>query len=104
MKIEVITENNEMVIRRMVLDPDEAMDWHKDLCRSFTVVVSGSRLAIEYRDSEESITINVHPGLADWDGPEPRVHRAINKGLEPYEEIVTFYRDTPDINPQPVCK
>ncbi len=100
----MITETDELVIRRMVLEPDEAMDWHVDLCHSFTVVVTGSRLAIEYRDSGELLAVDVHPGLADWDGPEPRVHRAINKGLEPYEEIVTFYRDNPNTNPQPIIR
>ncbi len=102
MKIEVITEKEDLVIRRMVLDPGEAMDWHIDLCISFTVVITGTRLAVEYRDSGELLVIDVYPGLADWDEPETRIHRAVNKGLESYEEIVTFFRENSSIDPQPV--
>ncbi|MBE7381027.1 MAG: GNAT family N-acetyltransferase [Leptolyngbya sp. SIO1E4] len=39
--------------------------------------------------------------MAGWDTPEARVHRAINTGQATYEEVVTFYRSGPDIDPQP---
>jgi hypothetical protein len=47
MKFELITNRNELVIRRLVLEPGEPMFWHKDNCNRFSVVVRGSRLAIE---------------------------------------------------------
>lgn len=94
MKIEVLTKRRDLVIRRMVLDPGEPMFWHKDTCHRFTVVVRGSRLAIEFKDSRQTIHLEVYPGMADWDEPEGRVHRAINIGDEPYEEVVTFYRSS----------
>ena len=101
MTIETITETDELVIRRLILAPGEAMSWHTDSCHRFSVVVRGSRLAIEYRDSEAIVEVKVHPGLADWDTPNPRVHRAINMGPDAYEEVVTFYRSGRDIDPQP---
>jgi hypothetical protein len=101
MKVELITERDNLVIRRMELDPGEAMFWHTDTCHRFSVVVRGSRLAIEYRDSGEVVEFDVPTGAADWDEPQSRTHRAINRGSETYEEIVTFYRTSPDIEPQP---
>jgi oxalate decarboxylase/phosphoglucose isomerase-like protein (cupin superfamily) len=101
MRVDIITERNELVIRRTVLDPGEAMFWHSDACRRFSVVVRGDRLAIEYQDSGATEEFSVHAGLADWDEPEVRVHRAINVGTEPFEEVVTFYRDHPEQEPQP---
>jgi len=101
MKVELITETDDMVIRRMELPPGEAMFWHVDNCRRFSVVVRGSRLAIEYADSGEVVESDVPTGSADWDEPDLRVHRAINVGNNTYEEIVTFYRNSPDIEPQP---
>jgi hypothetical protein len=101
MRLETITDNDKLLIRRLVLEPGEAMFWHVDTCRRFTVVVRGSRLAIEFRDSGLCREVDVHPGLADWDEPEPRVHRAINRGDEAYEELVTFYLPAPNVDPQP---
>ena len=60
-KTETITENDEMLIRRMVLDPGEAMFWHIDLCRRFSVVVRGSRLSLEYRDTGETVEFPFFP-------------------------------------------
>lgn len=96
-----ICERETLVIRRLVLQPGESMAWHHDTCERFTVVVRGQRLAIEYRDTGEVHALDVHPGLTGWDLPEDRVHRAINVGDEPYEEVVTFYRAGPSIDPQP---
>ena len=45
--------------------------------------------------------VPVHPGLADWDAPEARVHRAVNTGAGAYEEIVTFFISRPGQDPQP---
>jgi len=99
-RLEVISETDALLIRRLVLEPGEAMYWHTDLCRRFTVVVQGSRLAIEYADGA-AMEVAVHPGLADWDEPDPRLHRAVNLGAEPFEEVVTFFLARPGQEPQP---
>jgi hypothetical protein len=101
MRFEVITKRDDLLIRRQILQPGEALPWHVDLCHRFTVAVSGERLHIEYRDTGEIQAIDVHPGLADWDAPEPRVHRGINAGTTTYEEVVMFFLDPPGIDPQP---
>ena len=101
MNIELITQSDEMVIRRMKLDPGEAMWWHIDTCHRFTVVISGSVLAIEYRDTGERIEFEVATGTAEWDQPETRIHRAINVGETVYEEVVTFFRAAAEVDPQP---
>ena len=98
----VVTETESMVIRHAVLAPGDATPWHTDTCRRMTVVVRGDRLAIEYRDDGAIEEFAVTPGSVDWDEPEPRVHRAINCGSEPFEEIVTFFRDDGGVEPQPV--
>ena len=91
MQTEVITERDDLLVRRATLAPGEAMPWHTDLVHRFSVVVRGDRLAIEYRDGGETFEFNVHPGQADWDAPEPRVHRAVNVGAETFEEVVMFF-------------
>ena len=101
MKSETITERVDLIIRRHILDPGEALPWHTDLCHRFTVVVSGEALSIEYRDSGEIENFEVRPGMADWDAPEPRVHRGINSGTVPYEEVIIFFIDKPNLEPQP---
>lgn len=104
MKLEAISRTPEQVIRRLTLAPGEATHWHSDPCRRFTVVVQGSRLRIEYREAEP-LTVDVPTGTADWDDPDPRVHRARNVGSRTYEEVVTFYLPahpgSPDRDPQP---
>ena len=102
MRIEIITSRKDLMIRRLVLEPGEAMPWHTDPCRRFTVVVRGERLSIEFRDGAAPIAVALHPGMAEWDEPDPRVHRAVNTGSGIYEEIVTFYLEAPDTDPQPV--
>ena len=102
MRFEIITQRDDLLIRRHILEPGEALPWHVDLCHRFTVVVRGEMLHIEFHDTGEIVPIDVHPGLADWDAPEPRVHRGVNAGATPYEEVITFYLDTPGIDPQPV--
>jgi hypothetical protein len=101
MKSETITQRTDLIIRRHVLAPGEALPWHTDLCHRFTVVVRGETLSIEYRDSGEIETFPVHPGLADWDAPQPKVHRGINVGTVPYEEVIIFFIDEPGMEPQP---
>jgi quercetin dioxygenase-like cupin family protein len=89
------------LVRRLSLAPGEAMPWHRDPHHRVTVVLSGDALAIEYRDGGESSRFDVRPGQADWDEPSERVHRGVNVGEEPYEEITVFFLDRPDAVPQP---
>jgi quercetin dioxygenase-like cupin family protein len=81
--------------------PGESTPWHRDPYHRVTVVLSGDALAIEYRDGSPEQRISVHPGMADWDEPTDRVHRGVNVGSQPYEEIAIFFLDDPDAHPQP---
>lgn len=83
------------------MGPGESLPWHRDRCHRFTVVVSGEALSIEYRDTGEVETFAVHAGMADWDAPQSRVHRGINTGSVPYEEVIVFFLDEPGMEPQP---
>jgi len=98
---ETISQRTDLIIRRHILEPGEALPWHSDLCHRFSVVIHGEVIAIEHRDSKEITTITVHPGLADWDAPQPKVHRAINIGKVPFEEIIIFFINKPGMEPQP---
>ena len=98
---ETISQRTDLVIRRHILEPGEALPWHSDLCHRFSVVIRGEAIAIEYRDSKEIETITVYAGLADWDAPQPKVHRAINIGKISFEEIIIFFIDKPGMEPQP---
>ena len=101
MKSETITQRADLIIRRHILGPGEALPWHTDRCHRFTVVVTGESLRIEYRDSGDVEDFPVHPGMADWDHPQPKVHRGINTGTVPYEEVIMFFIDEPGMEPQP---
>jgi hypothetical protein len=101
MQTEVITCRDDLLIRRSTLAPGEAMPWHVDLTHRFTVVIRGDRLAIEYRDGGDPQEVAVQPGLADWDAPESRVHRAVNVGVETFEEVVMFFLRDGVGDPQP---
>ncbi|HEX7026001.1 MAG TPA: hypothetical protein VF268_02035 [Gammaproteobacteria bacterium] len=101
MRTEVITQGDNLVIRRLVLEPGEATPWHTDTCRRFSVVVRGERLRIEFQGGGEPVVVDVHPGMADWDEPDDRAHRAINAGAVPYEEVVIFFLEAQGADPQP---
>ena len=103
MRTEVLTDRDDLLIRRQTLAPGGATPWHTDACHRFSVVIQGDELTIEFQDGGEPHTIPVTPGMADWDSPEARVHRAVNTGTRPFEEVVTFYRDHPGQDPQPVA-
>src|SRR5215470_13874250 len=98
---ETISQRTDLIIRRHILDPGETLPWHTDLCHRFSVIIRGEAIAIEYGDSKEIKAIPVHPGLAEWDAPQPRVHRAVNTGKVPYEEVIIFFIDKPGMEPQP---
>lgn len=74
---------------------------HRDPYRRVTVVLSGDRLAIEFRDGSETLSWDVTMGEVDWSAPSDRVHRAVNVGKQVFEEVVTFLLDRPDAEPQP---
>ena len=101
MRTELITQRDDLVIRRHTLDPGEATPWHTDACRRLTVVVRGDEIRIEFRPTGEPVAVPVHPGLADWDQPKPRVHRAVNAAPRGSKKVVTFFLDSPGIDPQP---
>jgi hypothetical protein len=98
---EVITIRDDLMIRRLVLEPGETMPWHTDSCHRFSVVVRGQQLTIEFRDTGEEIAVPVYPGMVGWDEPTARVHRAVNTGSTTYEEVVTFFLSFPGTVPQP---
>jgi quercetin dioxygenase-like cupin family protein len=97
---ETLFRRGTTLVRRLSLSPGEAMPWHRDPFHRVTVVLGGDALAIEYRDGGES-RFAVMPGQADWDEPTDRVHRAVNVGERPYEEIAVFFLDRPDAVAQP---
>lgn len=102
MKTEILSKRNNTLIRRLILEPGEAMPWHTDICQRYSVVIRGEALGIEFRDSGEIENFPVQPGLAEWDEPEARVHRGVNVGSVPYEEVVIFFLEEPDMDPQPL--
>ena len=89
MTIEVLRARGGDQVQRHLLHPGEATPWHIDPCRRYFVVLGGDRLKIEFLDGAPAEEFPVHRGMAGWDEPEPRMHRAINTGTEPYMDIVT---------------
>ena len=98
---EVIFKRGTTLVRRMHLAPGETMLWHHDPFQRVTVVLQGNELAIEYRDGSESQRFPVTPGQVDWDEPTDRIHRGVNVGDVPYEEITIFFLNQPGDTPQP---
>jgi quercetin dioxygenase-like cupin family protein len=98
---EVILQRGTTLVRRLRLAPGEAMPWHRDPYHRVTVVLHGEAIAIEYRDDGERARFEVTPGQVDWDEPTERVHRGVNVGAQPYEEVTIFFLDRPDAPPQP---
>ena len=84
-----ITERVSVRVNRARLEPGEASLWHVDPFHRVSVVLQGEQLRIEYQDGGEPKLVPVVAGQAHWDEPSaPRVHRAVNSGQLPYEEIV----------------
>jgi quercetin dioxygenase-like cupin family protein len=98
---QVLHHRGNYLVRRQRLAPGEATPWHRDPFHRVTVVLSGDLLNIEFRDGGETLSWKVAAGEVDWSEPSDRVHRAVNTGKEPFEEIVTFFLDRPDADPQP---
>lgn len=97
---EILFQRGTTHVRRLRLAPGEAMPWHRDPFHRVTVVLRGDALAIEYGDSGESHRFEVRPGQVDWDEPTDRIHRGINVGEQPYEEVTIFLLDHPGDVPQ----
>jgi quercetin dioxygenase-like cupin family protein len=97
----VLHRRGTILVRRLRLAQGEAMPWHRDPFERVTVVLGGEALAIEYRDGGPSERIALAAGQVDWDEPTARVHRAVNVGEVPYEEVTVFFPDRPDAVPQP---
>src|SRR5262245_8228198 len=98
---EILHHRGTTLVRRMKLEPGEATRWHVDPFHRVSVVLRGHILAIEFRDSKPNMEVRVSPGQVDWDEPGCHVHRAINIGDAPYEEITVFFLTHPDDVPQP---
>ena len=98
---EILHHRGNYLVRRQRLRPGEATPWHRDPFHRVTVVLSGDKLSIEFRDNGEALPWQVKVGEVDWSEPSDRVHRAVNVGTQVFEEVVTFFMDRPDSDPQP---
>ena len=98
---ETLHRRGTTLVRRLRLAPGESTPWHRDPFNRVTVVLSGDALAVEYRDGDSSDHFELIPGQADWDEPTDWIHRGVNVGKQPYEEITIFFLDHPDAVPQP---
>jgi quercetin dioxygenase-like cupin family protein len=98
---EVVIHHGTTMVRRLRLAPGEAMPWHRDPFQRVAVVLGGDCLSIEYRDGGESLRVEITPGQVEWEEPSARVHRAVNVGKRPYEQVTVFLLDRLDAVPQP---
>jgi hypothetical protein len=87
-------------VRRLRLQPGEATLWRRDPCHRVSVVLSGDRLQIEFRDHGEIIPWNIATGEVDWSEPSDRVNRTVNVGRHPFEEVVIFLLEQSKADPQ----
>ena len=102
MKQEIVDTTGNIQIRRLTLEPGDAMPWHVDPYRRISTVVRGERLRIEFQDAPpDALDVEVFAGMAGWDEPDDRVHRAVNGGAGTYEEVTVFFLDNPGDVAQP---
>jgi quercetin dioxygenase-like cupin family protein len=87
---EILFQHGTTMVRRLRVVPGEAMPWHRDPFHRVAVVLSGDVLSIEYRDGGESQRVEITPGQVDWEESSARVHRAVNVGKQPYEQVHDF--------------
>ena len=90
-----------IAVHRLLLAPGEAMPWHRDPYQRVAVVMRGDILAIEYRDENASLRVEVRPGQVEWEESSGRIHRAVNIGEQTYEQITIFLLDRPEAVAQP---
>ena len=100
MSEEILLDRGTTRVRRMRLEPGEAMPWHVDPFHRVTVVLNGNSLTIEGRDGGTT-DVKVTPGQVDWDEPSDRPHRGVNSGTTLYEEVTIFFLDRPGALHQP---
>jgi hypothetical protein len=98
---EIVLHHGTTMVRRLRLAPGEAMLWHRDPFQRVAVILKGDLLSIEYRDGVESQCVEITPGQVEWEEPTARVHRAVNVGKQPYEQVTVFLLDGPNAVPQP---
>jgi len=98
---EVLFHHETTMVGRLRLAPGEAMPWHRDPFHRVAVVLSGHVLSIEYRDGGESQRVELTSAQIDGEEPSTRVHRAVNIGKQPYEQVTVFLLDRPDAVAQP---
>jgi quercetin dioxygenase-like cupin family protein len=98
---QVLHHRGNYLVRRQRLAPGEATPWHRDPFHRVTVVLAGDLLNIEFHDGSETQSWKIVVGEVDWSEPSDRVHRAVNVGAEAFEEVVIFFLDYPDAEPQP---
>jgi hypothetical protein len=98
---ETLHHRGTTLVRRLTLAPGEATRWHTDPFHRVSVVLTGEALTIGYRDGGTTKSIPAAAGQVDWDEPGLRVHRAVNAGQGPYEEIAVFFLSKADDVPQP---
>jgi quercetin dioxygenase-like cupin family protein len=98
---EILHRRGNCLVRRLRLAPGEATPWHRDPFQRVSVVVSGDRLDIEFRDGSETQPWIMSAGEVNWLEPSDQVHRAVNVGQGAFEEVTTFFLDRPDAVPQP---
>jgi len=101
MKDEELFRHGTTAVRHLTLNPGEAMAWHRDPYPRVAVVLEGDLLEIEFRDSDEHLRVEIHPGQTDWEEPSSRVHRAVNVGQKTYQQITIYLLDRPEAVPQP---
>ena len=98
---EALFQHGTTLVRRLRLAPGEAMPWHRDPMRRVAIILSGDTLLIEFRDGGESQRVAVTPGQVEWEEPSTRVHRAVNVGMQPHEQVTVFLLDRPGAVAQP---
>ena len=101
MNDEILFHHGTTMVRRLRLAPGEVMPWHRDPFHRIAVVLAGDLLSIEYRDEGESLRVEITPGQVEWEEPTARVHRAVNVGKQPYEQVTIFLLDRADAVAQP---
>jgi quercetin dioxygenase-like cupin family protein len=98
---ETLFHHGTTMVRRLCLTPGETMPWHRDPFHRVAVVLGGDVLLIEYRDGGDTLKVQITAGQVEWEEPSARVHRAVNIGKQPYEQVTVFLLDRPDAVPQP---
>jgi quercetin dioxygenase-like cupin family protein len=98
---EVLLHNGTTMVRRLRLASGESMPWHRDPFQRVAVILGGDLLSVEHRDGGESQRVEITPGEVEWEEPTARVHRAVNVGKQPYEQVTVFLLDRPDAVAQP---